>query len=433
MTLSRRSRLWAARLVLAGCSMLVTLVAIEFAYRAWAYREYTNRSYYGIVVQSRDPMDGETTGFYVPGPPVRYRMFDLEHNLLMESTYPINEQGYISHYNYELEKAPGEFRVAVLGDSFTACVNNDKPWPDSLRERLNADEQLKRRLGATHFTVMSFGAPGAGFPMFVREYVEHAQIFQPDLVIVNYIEEDFVREPGRTAQTVVERCERNSLTPNTTWNAKVEIDGVSVRVIGANKQEITRYANPLDCPGVSPTVEFTTSDERLAFDKEHMQAVKARVAADYLRTRLWRSWRPHALYRALGQPLTFSSYSHFIASKCFSVENDALTHATECIDLIASRHPQLVLLRNPVHADLEAACDLRYTERLRASRPHLHVVDMRHFLPADASPEEQYGWYNLPHDGHWSNAGAEIYAAAVHVMLSQPDRRLAARAGSDTH
>ena len=68
-----------------------------------------------------------------------------------------NNFGLVSQRDYRPEKKPREYRIALIGDSLTACVTNDVPWGDLLEDRLNADENLKKALGVHSFTVLNFG------------------------------------------------------------------------------------------------------------------------------------------------------------------------------------------------------------------------------------------------------------------------------------
>ena len=109
----------------------------------------------------------------------------------------------MSHYDDHVDKAPGEFRIAVIGDSFTDCTNTN--WPDVLHDLLNQDEQLKARLKVSNFSVLNFGRSGIGLQQFAAIYDHEVAAYHPDLVLVNFITGDIYRkflwisplEPGK--------------------------------------------------------------------------------------------------------------------------------------------------------------------------------------------------------------------------------------------
>ena len=82
-------------------------------------------------------------------------------------------------------------RIAVVGDSLTAAREMRVPWPDLLEDFLRDDSRVAA-LGRTP-RVYNLGQPGAGFLHFERIARGQADVLDPDLVIVNYIEDDFLR------------------------------------------------------------------------------------------------------------------------------------------------------------------------------------------------------------------------------------------------
>lgn len=426
---ARRSvRSWALPLGVAALSTGLSLVAVELVYRAYCYRQFTDARY-GIVVQSAEFQAEETHGHYRPNTTARYRMFDADHHIQLDATVRINNFGYVSHYDYRLEKQPGEYRIALLGDSLTACFNNDKPWADSLQEVLNADDEFKAQVGAQTVSVLNFGTPGAGFHTMAKQGLNHAAFFAPDLVIVNYIEDDFLRERGVDFLAARSQWQRNSYEPFVRPpHPAVSIDGASVHIFGVNPDDLSPGADPLREPNAVIGNEFIIPDEALALDGPRVQKIKSELARRYVGVRLWRSWRPYSLLRAMGQPTTLSHSRHHHGN-LFSTDDEALAHATQAFDalLAESGLRNMLLLRNPLYDDVTGVSDLRFTERLTQKRPELEVVRMEPHLPADVPASDKFKWYNLPHDGHWSNRGAVVYAQAIQKMLTQRGQRLAAK------
>lgn len=424
----RGFRQWGLPLTVALVSTALSLLAVEFVYRAVCYRHFTEARY-GIVVQSAEVHAERTYGHYQPNIVTKYRMFDADHHLQLDATVRINNFGYVSHHDYKLEKAPGEYRIALLGDSLTACFNNDKPWADSLQEALNADEEFKAQVGAQTVTVLNFGTPGAGFHTMARQGLNHAKFFSPDLVIVNYIEDDFLRERGVDYLASRAVWQRSSYEPIVRpSHPAVAIDGASVHIYGIDEEQLKAAKDPLRIPAAVIGNEFIVPDEELALDGKRIQKIKSDLARRYVTARLWRSWHPYSLYRALGQSVSLN-YNQRHHSNLFGSDQEAIAHAEQALDalLAESSLQNMLLIRNPLYDDVTGVSDLRFTKQLTADRPELEMVRMEPFLPTDVPASDKFKWYNLPHDGHWSNRGAVVYAQAIQKMLTQRGQRLAAK------
>ena len=106
-----------------------------------------------------------------------------------------NSHGLLSDHEYTVKRNPKnpEYRIAVLGDSFTGPTTSTYQWVDTIEELLNSSQVMRNAVGGKTFRVYNFGWVGAGFQTFWKEYDKAARRFDPDMVIVNYIELDFPR------------------------------------------------------------------------------------------------------------------------------------------------------------------------------------------------------------------------------------------------
>lgn len=106
-----------------------------------------------------------------------------------------NNLGFLSDrpYKFERDEMKPEFRIAVFGDSMTGVVTATRQWTDYLEKIMNASPSLRSLVQGREFRVLNFGSPGMGFPSFWWAYTEKAKQFDPDMLIVNYIELDFAR------------------------------------------------------------------------------------------------------------------------------------------------------------------------------------------------------------------------------------------------
>jgi hypothetical protein len=96
-----------------------------------------------------------------PDPIAGYRFLPGDHRimrthwrrLISDAQIHVNAQGFIAREDFRPGRLPGVFRVAVLGDSFTAALNFSTPWPN------RAQDNLRRQPG-TNYEINSFALPG---------------------------------------------------------------------------------------------------------------------------------------------------------------------------------------------------------------------------------------------------------------------------------
>ncbi len=88
-----------------------------------------------------------------------------------------------------IEKAPNVYRIALLGDSFTFGwgVEQTKAFPQILEDTLNHSY----RNSEMRFEVLNFGVPGYSTFQEVFRFLESGKEFNPDAVVVFFIENDF--------------------------------------------------------------------------------------------------------------------------------------------------------------------------------------------------------------------------------------------------
>lgn len=114
-----------------------------------------------------------------------------------------NNIGVLSDYDYEFERNPQkpEYRIVVLGDSMTGPTTSTYQWVDTVQELLNQSQELRHKIGDKVVKVYNLGWVGAGFGTFANAFDKSGQYFDPDLVVINYIEIDFPRTVGGVHMT----------------------------------------------------------------------------------------------------------------------------------------------------------------------------------------------------------------------------------------
>ena len=106
-----------------------------------------------------------------------------------------NNLGFFSKFDYpkNAQDKDRHFDIVVLGDSMTGIreLNGDQ-WVDQLQEILNKSD-FSEAIGGKTVRTFKLGWPGAGFEHVWSAYEDYGQKFNPDLIVVNYIEQDFPR------------------------------------------------------------------------------------------------------------------------------------------------------------------------------------------------------------------------------------------------
>jgi len=116
---------------------------------------------------------------------------------MMNFSVRTNNLGLLSRFKYSLDRGPAkpEYRIVVLGDSFTGPTTATYQWVDTVQELLNAREEVRSATGGKDIKVYNLGWVAAGFSTFWHAYNISGRYFDPDMLVVNYIEHDFPRGP----------------------------------------------------------------------------------------------------------------------------------------------------------------------------------------------------------------------------------------------
>jgi len=180
-----RTRLFrlAALAIALGGAMVVGLVGVEIWVRA---RWDPYRGAPGFYAS--DPVRGETLGHdymgWFAGVPMA-----------------LNHLGFRDSREYDLAKAPGTFRIIVLGDSvaFGHGSIEDLTYPRLL------ETILATRHPGTNWQVWNLGVPGYNTSTELSHLLEVGPRFQPDLVIVGFAVNDVMTNLEPRTPTRVQR------------------------------------------------------------------------------------------------------------------------------------------------------------------------------------------------------------------------------------
>lgn len=362
MPTSRRVSPLDAALVIA--STLLGYLLVEAGYRVLQYRAMLRDIVAAATVQI--PTDGRPSSVYDPFTGYRYRP-GIEvgpATAPFPVHYRTNSHGLIAREDFPVAKPAGEYRIGVVGDSFTANVTSTQRWTDVLEDALNASADWRNSVGGRRTRVINFGLDGIGTVQFGAVAERVALPFDLDLLIVNMIRNDLIRRPH------IRRDEA---------------------AISANEMSDVVRANIMS---------------RLSWFSPHPE-VLAVVAGRHL------GLTPHltmaALEETLSQGLTYASV------------DQATPGAVAAIETILGLFPRAVFLLDRTYPELIGAAtptSRLEDEVLAELQTQLPSVAWTSVAADDRAPRAVIDrWFNVPNDQHRSDAGVRAYGEAVAAYL----------------
>jgi hypothetical protein len=387
--------------LLVGVAGALALYAVaEVAFRYSRYREITHAPSLPRVRFLSRPLvrfDSHIGFRYVPGTPVRQTIVDAHNRVEHRNTITVNAAGHISRQEDPVERLPDEYRIAVIGDSFTACVFNDVPWPDVLEDRLRDDRELLAALRRNRVRVMNFGMDGTGFAQWKAVYEHEVRRYRPDLVVVAFIENDIWRE-FRWMDTVP--LAEGSDTGIVLISTELPVSLDNPRAMLARQlvaSEITLASPDLRARAVRHTIERRIA----ALPWFGVHAELAATGLDAAGVRLPPSLRPRLKYAPDGP-------------RPWMAERGLELAATQIREL--SPAAPLILAHLPTRPEIESATPAPLSGQLRDRVPDVPWVSALEPLRASLGDRTPAAWF-VPNNSHVSNEGARAYAEALHVAL----------------
>ena len=395
-------------------SLAIGFVLVELGYRTWLYWKYAVDTRFDVVVVDTDMRDrgfGRPGSLYGPYPisvNATYSRYGIDGQLDSRIVVRFNNFGWVSHFDYSRAKAPGEYRIAVVGDSLTASVNNETPWPDVLQRLLDSDLVFKNLVGARRVSVLNLGVAGAGMQLMANPLAVIAKRFSADLLVVNLVIEDLARRDNFDFEKLPiepeEPFDDSPAKPAPRFPDSFEVNGIRVAFFCQNGSSECRV-NPV----------FQSAPGRKVTAAE-INMVKRKAA----RRLLWRgpllSLRPLTLEAILGKPLFPAARAETPALAMLTGrKREDIDIGLRALRLTERLHPGSLRTLNPVLWYFDPACRPRLIDQFLtlSDEAGLPIVDMTYEVPMQLGDAERRRWYNLPFDYHWSDHGAEIYAHAV--------------------
>ncbi|MGA7067298.1 MAG: SGNH/GDSL hydrolase family protein, partial [Pseudolabrys sp.] len=167
------------------CSLLAGYILVEVGYRAFTYASFYEQMRFAAgraFIAGKNSIFDEHTGYrYEPN--------------LVDPNFRTNSHGLIAREEFPVEKPADEYRIGVIGASFTANVDSTIRWTDVVEDALNASTAWRVSVGGRRTRVINFGLDGIGFSQYGAVAERIALPFDLDLLFVNVTTNDFVRRP----------------------------------------------------------------------------------------------------------------------------------------------------------------------------------------------------------------------------------------------
>jgi hypothetical protein len=338
-------------------------VLVEAGYRFHQYRSLLDQIVAAATAQI--PRDGQPSSIYDPITGYRYRP-DIEvgpATTPFPVHYRTNSHGLIAREDFPIQKPAGEFRIGVVGDSFTANVTSTLRWTDIVEGALNASPEWHAATGSARTRVINFGLDGISAAQF-GAVVEHIALpFGLDLLVVNMIKDDLMRKPHvRGGHAAVSREDIS--------------DYVRANILTA-----------LDWFQIYPEVLAVVAGPQLG--------ISAHLTAEALEAILERD-----LY--------------------YATVPEAVRASTAAFETILEYFPKPVCLLDTTYAEyrgqktrLADAAFLRMSVRF----PALEWTNVIAGTRVPRTRSEIDAWFNVPWDQHKNDVGVRIYGEAVAAFL----------------
>lgn len=400
-------KIW-PNILIALVSVLVTYVMADIGYRIYRrfkltteYKEY----YFQAIDQPVYDLD-EQIGFrYKPNMQVFYANFDKTNEVLQSNHFKVNNMGHISPTDDTVVKPDSEFRIGIIGDSFTASIQNDNPWPSLLEQLLNADQDLKTRLGVSSLKVINFGMDGTGIVQWPSVVSNEVLRFNPDLLIVNFITDDITRR--------------------FLWRVSIKPpQSNGDYYVGLLCSSLPANLGNRDCA----VAKMITFNAPLFDDKKALSRIKREIYDEESGRVDWFSVYPELLARTFGRSLGLRPRLSLSDREIpyFPTQEEGITASIAALRQIKTLIPNTLVLHDPTYMELrpmsapsEAIRTMKTKVDSMGGDSSLGIVLMENHMPDTSDDAEVSRWFKLPWDPHYTNYGASIYAQAVYGQLRE--------------
>jgi hypothetical protein len=403
-------------LILLACG--IGFMVVELAFRGYIMYKFAVQASYSIIaMDTQVPVSGFTKPGRIFGPQPADTTYTMTHynsnnEVVHFNKIHANNLGWTSRYDYTRQKAPGEYRIAVLGGSTTAAVTNENAWVDALQDNLNADRTLLAALGVEKVTVLNLAFVGAGMGLMAQSEAVIAKRFSADFVVVNFSIEN-VRQPSAGDFDII---------PDEDFAVSVED-----RSAPAKYPTVDYEAGPFKLTLLCPSGPQSPSNPDCYVSPiwvvpKGYRATSEEVAEAKRSVAWWRLSRtvlfsPKSLVisQLLGNPVTSQARA---APAPQESDDEHIAIALRAFRAIHRLHPRLLLAHNPHVWHNQSPTRLAIDHLISAiEAERFDVVRMSDHMPValGADDQEWAKWYMF--NGHWNDNGAEVYSEAMHQVI----------------
>jgi hypothetical protein len=380
-------------------SLLLGYASLEMGYRVYQFHKLESvdvqlPQVFSSFESPLDELDTKTGFAYKADCHVHQRLYDRDGVPSPHvSTIATNNFGLISPDNSALAKPETEYRIAVIGDSFSATTTSSRTWPTALEQLLNQDPSLAPLVAKKSFKVLNFGLDGTGFVQWPDVYRYKAEQFHPDMLIVNFMWSDPIRRY--------------------VYRDTINVGGDDYAMIVCTSLPVT-LGNP-DCQSA---LSFILDPDRPDRPAKALRISKEIYEREVQRLP-WLSPYPELLAVLSGgrfglkSRLVVQSYS----AALYDSQEEAFQVSRESLRQLAALNSKLIVFFHPTVEQCLSKKTPEIVSDFMRQAADFKIVNMLEALPLHTSETEIRNWYNVPYDSHPSDYGAEVYARSVREQL----------------
>lgn len=395
---------------------------------------------YCITEMNRDANGVNNISFYSdsvnkrPNSTLHFRFYIKNAHLWVGADCKLNNMGYFSTYDYSYEKLPNEFRILTLGGEQTASSVVNKSWPNILNEILNQKNMTKK------ITVINLAWPDAGPEHYLKTWQEEGIKFQPDLVLINLVETDYIRylDGSKLAYKNTEIGQHTSLLVAVD-KFKDKLIYMAGNTLKPRKKLIMADADVIVSRpfGMFAPYEYMT-------DMERIKKLQKNIFKDFIKgglpdfgglskvffsLKFWKTLLP-ILVKSKGNIKNFAAtlgtvhFSDYMGLTnrnytVLSTPSKMEIYGDKIIKLLYETVPNVLFIHSFNGAELETNTEYTYSNQVMKHNPDIQIIDMRQRLAKNCDKGEMIKkCFMVPHMGEkHSQEGHKMYAELVADLI----------------
>jgi hypothetical protein len=392
-----RNRRLTFKFIVPLLSVFLVITSCEVVYRISRYQKLRTADAGNFLVTNTifEKFHSKLGFRYLPKVSFTAHWLTNQNKEFSRSSIQINNLGFVSPNSDSVDKPKGEFRIVVIGDSFSACFHNNLPWPVTLERILNADKALKKSVENRQFKVMNLGKDGIGIEQFEAILEHEAGLFSPDLILVSFITADIFRR--------------------FTWRDNV------LTSTGTEKYQATLICSSLPVALSNPDCTFTNTvvvPQGAEKDLYRIQKTKEVLAQTLAENLSWYTPYPTFLNYWLGGRLEAILGKSPLRERTVLFENkeQAIEASANAMRRMRIKEPRIVFLHTPIDHEINALGIAPIAGEV-IKKSGVQAISLLDHYPKTPNHDEVIRWSHYPHDPHLTDEGALVQAKAVYRAI----------------